>query len=59
MLLHVAGVQPHLFGVIPPPHVWGATQGSPQSVVEPQPSDTLPQSPAAQARAWQGVVPHL
>jgi hypothetical protein len=44
---HVVGVQPHTFGVPPPPHVWGAVQ-EPQRSVPPQRSGIEPQlAPAA------------
>jgi hypothetical protein len=53
----VAGVQPHLLAVPPPPQVCGAVQVVPQVTMPPQPSAMDPQSPAAQAVS--GVQPHL
>jgi hypothetical protein len=40
--VQLVGVQPHAFGLLPPPHDCGQLQ-PPQSSVWPQPSEALPQ----------------
>jgi hypothetical protein len=48
---HVVGTQPHLFGVPPPPHVFGAAH-VPQSRLPPQPSETTPHSAPSCAQVF-------
>jgi hypothetical protein len=55
---HVVGVQPHLFGVPPPPHVLPESRHAPQSIILPQPSETMPQS-APRSGQVNGVQPHI
>jgi hypothetical protein len=54
MSWHVIGVQPHWFGVPPPPHVSWPVQGLPQSIiVVPSQLATVPQTPAVHGLAQQ------
>src|SRR5437868_3649156 len=57
-MAHVVGLQPHLLGVPPPPHVGPDARPSPQSIMRPHPSAIMPHS----APAWghvMGVQPHF
>jgi hypothetical protein len=56
---HVTGVQPHWFGVPPPPHDSGALH-EPQLRAFPQPSETVPQSAPSSAQVFgvHGPTPH-
>jgi hypothetical protein len=57
MASQLVGVQPHVFGVSPPPHVWGAVH-VPQSSMPPHPSGIEPQC-ASMASQLVGVQPHV
>ena len=55
---HVAGVQAHLFGTPPPPHVLVGSRHVPQSIMCPHPSAIMPHSAAAWGHVT-GVQPHF
>jgi hypothetical protein len=60
-MAHVVGLQPHLLGVPPPPHVFIGPHAFPQSTTLPHPSEAEPHSTPMAVHDFgvHGVLPHL